>query len=172
MSFLVWWCHIRDRLTPLNYEQCGAHMWARLSGACSHLLNYTRWIQDIVGRVWSWTMVGNVAEFEQDQNRCCQLHGRQTESSYCCIQPAPSQEDGTASLCFILITTCNILYCVFEFTICFLYHLQLNFTHVPVWPHSGCMRNAPVALQMQYLRASSCKCFICALYCICILFMV
>jgi len=44
-------------------------------------------------------------------------YGRQTESSYCCIQPAPSREDGTASLCFVLITTCNILYFVFELTI-------------------------------------------------------
>jgi len=68
------------------------------------------------------------------------LYDRQTESSYCCIQPAPSQEDGTASLCFVSITTCSILglNLVFELIICLLYHLQL---HTPVRPRSGCTHN-------------------------------
>jgi len=39
MSFLVWWCHIHDRSTLLDCKQCGAHMWAWLSGARSHSPN-------------------------------------------------------------------------------------------------------------------------------------
>jgi len=46
------------------------------------------------------------------------------------------------------------------------------FTHVPVWPRSGYMRNALAAPRMQCLRASRCKCFIRALCCTCKLFMV
>jgi len=63
-----------------------------------------------------------------------------TESSYCCIQPAPSQEDGTALLCFVLITTCSILNFVFELTICLLYHLQLHTCACAVlqWLHAQC----------------------------------
>ena len=66
----------------------------------------------------------NVAEFEQGQNRS---YDRQTESSYCCIQPVPSQEDGTASLCSVLPTTCNILTFVFELN---LLSLSLTTSHV------------------------------------------
>ena len=73
---------------------------------------------------------GNVAEFEQGQNRCCQHDmTKQTESRCCCIQPTPSREDGTASLCFALITTCNILYFVFDLT-CKLLALSLTSSHV------------------------------------------
>jgi len=50
-------------------------------------------------------------------------YDRQTESSYCRIQPTPSQEDGTALLCFVLINTCSILNFVFQLAI---YHLQLH----------------------------------------------
>ena len=42
--------------------------------------------------------------------------------------------------CFVLLTTCNILYFVFELTICLLYHLQLH-THASValqWLHMQC----------------------------------
>ena len=39
MSFVVWQRYIHDRLRPLDYKQCGARTWARLSGACSHSLN-------------------------------------------------------------------------------------------------------------------------------------
>ena len=44
MSFLVWWRHFWSddvnpwqlRSTPLDYEQCGARTWARISRGCSH----------------------------------------------------------------------------------------------------------------------------------------
>ena len=80
-------------------------------------------------------------------------YDRQTESSYCSIQPAPSR-DGTVSLCFVWIITCNSLYFVFELTICLLYHLQ---------PRSGCTLNAPAVPRMQCcMHEYGCKCFICA----------
>jgi len=61
---------------------------------------------------------GNVAEFEQGQNRCCQHHmkGKQRVAT-----AVFSQHIGTASLCFVLITTCSILNFVFELTVCLLY---------------------------------------------------
>ena len=40
--------------------------------------------------------------------------------------PQHNKLHGTASLCFVLITTCNISYFVFELTICLLYHLQFH----------------------------------------------
>ena len=46
-------------------------------------------------------------------------------SSYCCIQPAPSWEDGSALLCFVLVTTCRILYFVSGF------EKRGNFVHFP-----------------------------------------
>ena len=63
-------------------------------------------------------------------------YDRQTENRYCCIQPTPSWEDGTASLCFVLITTCNILYFVFELTICLFYHQSCWSVYIfPWWCH-------------------------------------
>ena len=84
----------------------------------------TRWMQDVVG------VEEQAAQWfgKAGQNRCCQHHNydRYTESSYCCSQVAPSQEDGIACFVFVLITTCSILNLVFELKIRLLYHSQLH----------------------------------------------
>ena len=51
---VIWQCHIHDKSTPLDYEQCGAHTWAWLSGARSCLPNNC--IQLIYWYTWevSW----------------------------------------------------------------------------------------------------------------------
>jgi len=39
---VIWRRHICDKSTPNDYKQCEACMWARLSGAHSHLPNYAK----------------------------------------------------------------------------------------------------------------------------------
>jgi len=74
-------------------------------------------------------------------------YDRQTEY-YCCIQPCSTITIRLYCISlFALFTTCNIL------NLLALY-ITYNFTCVPVWPRSGCMRNAPAVLWMQCLRAS------------------
>ena len=59
----------------------------------------TRWMQDIVG--WEWASCTMVWKswwvWARSKYMLPTLFDRQT-SSYCCIQLAPSQEDGTASM--------------------------------------------------------------------------
>jgi len=52
MLFLVW-CHIGDKSTPLklNYEQCGARMWVRLSGARSHTARSPNYVA-LPDKIW------------------------------------------------------------------------------------------------------------------------
>ena len=69
-------------------------------------------------------------------------YDRQTKSSYCCIQPAPSWEGWYCITLFCfnkLATTCSILNFVFKLTI---YHLQLH-------------KHACAALQWLYVQYSS-----------------
>jgi len=66
----------------------------------------------------------NLAEFEQGQNGCC--HHRMTGKQRELLLYSTSTIMRSPSLCFVLITTCNILYFVFELIICLLYHLQLH----------------------------------------------
>ena len=62
-------------------------------------------------------------------------YDKQTESSYCCIQPLPSQVDGITSL-FALINTCSTLNFVCGLAICLLYHLQLHTRACAQWLHA------------------------------------
>jgi len=74
-----WSSHIRDRTTPLNYEQCGAHMWARLYGARSRSPNGRKGTYDIYGcGEWTGLMIQTVevdAGVHKDNNTTSAWYG-------------------------------------------------------------------------------------------------
>ena len=88
---------------------------------------YGRWMQDTVGRAWvRCTMFWKSCwVWARSKQMLPTLYDSLAESSYCCIQLAPSREDGTASLC-------NYHNFVFQLIICLLYQLQL---HTHAWRH-------------------------------------
>jgi len=88
----------------------------------------TRWMQGILRRAWvSCTMVWNGCWLRAKWKQMLPTsYDRQTESSNCCIQQAPSWENGNTLLCFISITTCNILCLSWQFACLITY----NFTGI------------------------------------------
>ena len=123
------------------------------------LLGECRTLWGKCGRAAQW--FGKVAELEQGQNTLPALYDMQTESSYCCIQLAPSRENGTASLVFVLTTTCNILNFVFEL---------INLLALLLTTSHACLCGLAVAAHAMFvevpwaqcLRASGCKCLVSA----------
>ena len=73
-------------------------------------------------------MVGNVAEFEQGQNRCCQHHmtGKQRVAAAVFSHHHHEKVILHDFVLFYLPPAILFLYFVFELTICLLYHLQLH----------------------------------------------